>query len=170
MTFSITCTPKEGYVAVRRNKETKERDEDNKYVFVKKSGTDDLWMVCLRGEHAGEALKESEIDGDQWMVMEFEHWDEVIEVYYADFGGYGNNKIGPVSIESLAEEIAERARSSYENEVEPNITMKQMTREAFMREAGTWNSVYDALRLTPDKFHGDFLLKRVEHKNSPSIK
>jgi hypothetical protein len=71
MTFSITCTPREGYVAIRYNSETKERDEDNRYVFVKKTGTDELWMVCMRGDNAGEALKESEVNGDEWMVDDF---------------------------------------------------------------------------------------------------
>jgi hypothetical protein len=157
MTFNITCTPKEGYIAVRRNTETKERDEDNQYLFVRKNGTNELWMVCMRGEYAGEALKESEIDGDQWMVMEFYGWDEVIEVYYADFGGFGNNKIGPLEMDSLAEEIVERIRSSYDNEVEPNIKMEQMTREEYLRKSGTWNSGYDILRENPEKFMEKFL-------------
>lgn len=92
MTFSLTCTPKEGYIANRRNLETNEIDKDNKYVFIKKIKTDDLWLVCIRGERAGEALSDSDFDGEEWIVMEFMNWDEVIEVYYADFGSFGDNK------------------------------------------------------------------------------
>lgn len=161
-TFQVTCDPKEGYVANRRNIETKVIDEENRYVFIKKSKADEMWLVCIRGINAGEALKESEINSEEWIVMEFEHWDEVVEVYYADFGGFGDNKIGPVNLESLAEEIGERARFNYENEVEPNIKMKQMTREEFMRQSNTWNDVYDVLRKTPKKFMKQFLLKAKE--------
>lgn len=162
MTFSVTCTPKEGYIANRRNLETKEIDKDNKYVFIKKTKTDDLWLVCIRGEKAGEALSDSDFDGEEWIVMEFEHWDEVIEVYYADFGGFGDNKIGPVDLEALSDEIAERVRFNYENEVEPAIKMQQMTREEFLRQSNTWNSVYDVLRKTPKKFMKQFLQKQKD--------
>jgi hypothetical protein len=162
MTCSITCTPREGYVAIRYNHETKERDEDNRYVFVKKTGTDELWLVCMRGDNAGEALKESEVNADEWMVDEFYNWDEIIEVYYADFGGFGNNKIGPLSLDFLAEEIAERIRSAYDNEVEPSITMKQMTSEEFQRQSNAWNSVYDTLRDNPEKFVEKFQKKQED--------
>lgn len=163
MTFSVTCTPKEGYVAVRRNPETKALDEDNKYVFIKKVKSDELWLVCIRGERAGEALSDSEVNSEEWIVMEFQNWDEVIEVYYADFGGFGNNnKIGPVDLEMLADEIAERVRFNYENEIEPAIKMLQMTREEFMRQSNTWNEVYDTLRKTPKKFMKQFLQKQKE--------
>lgn len=162
MIYSVVCTPKEGYVAVRRDPATKERDEENRYVFIKKAGNDDLWLVCMRGERAGEALSDSDINGEEWIVMEFEHWDEVIEVYYADFGGFGDNKIGPVNLEVLADEIAERVRFNYENEIEPAIKMQQMTREEFMRQSGIWNSVFDDLRETPEKFVEKFLQKQKD--------
>lgn len=70
-------------------------------------------------------------------------------------------KIGPVDLEMLADEIAERVRFNYDNEIEPTIMMKQMTREEFMRQSNMWNSVYDVLRKTPKKFMKQFLQKKI---------
>lgn len=155
----MRCEPIEGYVAIRRNLETKERDEDNKYVFIKKTGTDDLWMVCMRGERSGEALRFGDINEDEWMVNELDGWSDTVEAYYADFGGYGKTKIGPVDIDYLMDEVATRLRSSMDNEIEPNIKMVQIKREDFLRQSEQWNSVYDKLREDPEAYMDRFLQK-----------
>lgn len=152
------CDPIEGYIAIRRNPETKESDTSSHYTFIKKDGTDnELWMVCMRGERLGEALRFSEVNEEEWLINELDGWSDIIEGYYADFGGYGKSKIGPVSAEYLIDEITTRVKSSIDNEIEPTIKMVQMKREDFLRQSDQWNSVCDKLREDPEAYMEKFL-------------
>lgn len=167
--FPITCSPKEGYVVVPRDEASGGWREDDEYVVIRKNGTqDELWLVCLRGEMAGHAVRESTIDGSQWMAVGFDAFAEMINVYYVDFGGYGDHKYGPVDSEKLAELIDEYVFRDIDNEINPIINVKCVMREQYLREAGKWDSVYDRLREDPEQFMERFH-ERQAAKNTGKV-
>lgn len=154
----MTCEPKEGYVAVRRDPVTKEKFYNNHYLFVKKAGTDnELWLVCIRGNRAGEALRLSEINEDEWIIEELDAWDDKISVYYID-------NSGPMDLDSLRDEIARRLYGGKGDEISPVIRAEQMTRGAYLRIAKLWKTVNDKLRENPECLIGDFYKRQAAQK------
>lgn len=161
-TYNITCTPKEGYIAVPRKQDSDEWDNNMQYICIKKKADGELWFVCLRGDRAGEALKLSDIDETQWMVNELDGFDDTVHAYYVDFGGWGeHNKYGPIDLEHLSGLIEEHALRDDEG-IEPHIRLEQMSRERFMRESGRWMEAYDKLRKNPLAYMDKFLKRQKE--------
>jgi hypothetical protein len=151
----MTCEPREGYIAIRRDPVTKEKFKDNQYVFINKTSIDDeLWLVCLRGERAGEALRYAIINEEEWIINELDGWDDEVDVYYI-------NNSAPMDLDYLRDEIDNMLRMSINDEIEPTIKVEHMSREAYLRITEMWNAVNDTLRENPEAFMDKFIERIV---------